>query len=90
MGRKSLFPPPPRRPRDHPFIGEPDLLGQGHGPAFLRLLCEEMIARGAPFVGIDPVVDNHRARQAYRKAGFVGEDVVDTVEGPAVLMLFRR
>jgi aminoglycoside 6'-N-acetyltransferase len=72
-----------------PFIGEPDLLGQGHGPAFLRLLCDEMIARGAPAIGIDPDEDNHRARQAYRKAGFVGENVVETIEGPAALMLYR-
>lgn len=72
-----------------PFIGEPDLLGRGHGSVFLRLLCEEMIAGGAPFIGIDPDEDNHRARQAYRNAGFVGEEVVETAEGPAVLMLFR-
>jgi aminoglycoside 6'-N-acetyltransferase len=71
-----------------PFIGEPDLLGQGHGPAFLRLICQGLIAEGTPAIGIDPDVDNHRARQAYRKAGFVGEEVVETVEGPAVLMLF--
>jgi aminoglycoside 6'-N-acetyltransferase len=71
-----------------PFIGEPDLLGRGHGPAFLRLICEQMRAAGAPAIGIDPDADNHRARQAYRKAGFVGEEVVETVEGPAVLMLY--
>jgi aminoglycoside 6'-N-acetyltransferase len=72
-----------------PFIGEPDLIGQGHGPAFLRIICEGLAAQGAPAIGIDPDVANHRARQAYRKAGFVGEEVVETSEGPAVLMLFR-
>jgi aminoglycoside 6'-N-acetyltransferase len=72
-----------------PFIGESELLGQGHGPAFLRLICDELIRAGTPAIGIDPDVDNHRARQAYRKAGFVGEAVVETVEGPAVLMLFE-
>jgi aminoglycoside 6'-N-acetyltransferase len=72
-----------------PFIGEPDLLGRGHGPAFLRMICDQLVVAGTPAIGIDPDVENHRARSAYRKAGFVGEDVVETAEGPAVLMLFR-
>lgn len=80
--------PPGSRAID-PFIGEPELLGRGHGSAFLRLICEDLIRAGAPAIGIDPDVDNHRARQAYRKAGFVGEEVVETVEGPAVRMLFQ-
>jgi len=36
-----------------------------------------------------PDPDNHQARQAYRKAGFVGEEVVETPEGPAVPMLYK-
>jgi len=72
-----------------PFIGEPELLGRGHGSAVLRLLCKELVAAGAPAIGIDPDPDNHQARQAYRKAGFVGEEVVETPEGPAVPMLYK-
>ena len=46
------------------------------------------MAEGAPTVAIDPDVDNTRARRAYEKAGFSGEGIVETGEGPAVLMIF--
>jgi aminoglycoside 6'-N-acetyltransferase len=71
------------------FIGEPDMIGRGHGSAFLRLLALQLLAAGAPAVVIDPDVDNGRACRAYHKAGFRGERVVETAEGPAVLMLFE-
>lgn len=70
------------------FIGEPDMLGCGHGRAVLRLLAERLMTDGAPMVAIDPDVDNLRARRAYEKAGFRGDLVVETGEGPAILMLF--
>ncbi len=72
------------------FIGEPAMLGQGHGAAYLRLLAEQLLAAGAPLVAIDPDQDNLRARRAYARAGFVGDEIVQTSEGPAVLMVFRR
>jgi aminoglycoside 6'-N-acetyltransferase len=70
------------------FVGEPDMLGRGHGAVFLRLLAERLAADGAPAVAIDPDVENLRARRAYAKAGFSGDTIVETGEGPAVLMLF--
>jgi aminoglycoside 6'-N-acetyltransferase len=70
------------------FIGEPDMLGRGHGSIFLRLLAQQLVAAGAPAVAIDPDVDNARARRAYERAGFRGDTIVETGEGPAVLMLF--
>jgi aminoglycoside 6'-N-acetyltransferase len=71
------------------FIGEPDMLGAGHGSAFLRRLAQRMVAEGAPAVAIDPDEDNLRARRAYAKAGFAGDKIVATGEGPAVPMIFR-
>jgi aminoglycoside 6'-N-acetyltransferase len=71
------------------FIGEPAMLGQGHGRGFLRLLAQMLLAEGAPVVAIDPVLDNRRARHAYVNAGFVEERIVETEAGPSVLMLFR-
>jgi aminoglycoside 6'-N-acetyltransferase len=71
------------------FIGEPAMLGLGHGREYLRLLSEMLLADGAPVVAVDPVLDNYRARHAYAHAGFVEERVVETEAGPAVLMLFR-
>jgi aminoglycoside 6'-N-acetyltransferase len=70
------------------FIGEPDMIGKGHGSNYLKLLAQRLRADGAPVVAIDPAVENLRARRAYAKAGFRGEAIVETAEGPAVLMLF--
>jgi aminoglycoside 6'-N-acetyltransferase len=70
------------------FIGEPDMIGQGHGSRFLNIMAQRLRAEGAPVVAIDPDVENLRARRAYAKAGFRGETVVETGAGPAVLMLF--
>lgn len=71
------------------FVGEPDMIGRGHGSAFLRLLAERLRAEGAPAVAIDPDVDNLRARRAYERAGFRAAGVVETGEGPAMLMIFE-
>ena len=71
------------------FIGEPEMIGRGHGSAYLRLLAARLRDEGAPVVAIDPSADNMRARRAYEKAGFVGERIVDTGEGLAVLMIFE-
>lgn len=70
------------------FIGEPDLVGAGHGARYLRLLAELLMDEGAPLVAIDPDLNNLRAQRAYRSAGFRGDAVVETPAGPAVLMTF--
>jgi aminoglycoside 6'-N-acetyltransferase len=70
------------------FIGEPNMIGKGHGSAFLRLLAEELRHDGAPVVPIDPDIHNLRARRAYEKAGFRGDTEVMTAAGPAVLMIY--
>ena len=70
------------------FVGEPDMIGKGHGSAFLRLLAEQLRAEGATAVAIDPDADNLRARRAYQRAGFRPVGVVETGEGPAILMIF--
>jgi aminoglycoside 6'-N-acetyltransferase len=72
------------------FIGEPDMVGKGHGSAFLRLLAEQLIYEGAPLVAIDPHTHNFRARRAYEQAGFRTEGEVMTGEGPAMLMIYKR
>ncbi len=71
------------------FIGEPAMLGHGHGRRFLRQLAAMVLAEGAGAVAIDPAIDNHRARRAFAQAGFAEEGIVETAAGPAVLMLYR-
>lgn len=70
------------------FIGEPEMVGRGHGAAFLRLLAMGLKAGGAPVVAVDPHCGNYRARRAYEKAGFRGDGVFETSEGSLVVMTF--
>ena len=71
------------------FIGEPEMLGIGHGGRFLRIFARMLIDEGATVVAIDPAAENHHARKAYARAGFVGDEVVDSDSGSAVVMQFR-
>ncbi len=79
---------PPRTRAIDAFIGEPALLGRGHGSTFLRLLAQRLVDEGVPLVAIDPDPGNTRARRAYFNAGFRGESIVQAPDGPAVLMIF--
>jgi aminoglycoside 6'-N-acetyltransferase len=68
------------------FIGEPKLVGQGHGTAFIRLFVESLFKVGAPRVITDPNPRNSRAIRAYAKAGFKEIDRRITISGEAILM----
>jgi aminoglycoside 6'-N-acetyltransferase len=69
------------------YIGEPDMVGRGHGSAFVRAHCDRLFAAGAPVIGTDPHPDNARAIRAYEKAGFqIASAPLDTVWGRAILM----
>ena len=61
--------PPGSRGIDQ-FIGEPDMIGRGHGSALIRAHVDRLFAAGAPAVGTDPDPENARAIRAYEKAGF--------------------
>jgi aminoglycoside 6'-N-acetyltransferase len=78
--------PPGTRGIDQ-FIGEPDMVGCGHGSAFIRMFIDGLIAAGAPCVITDPDPANTRAIRAYEKAGFRKDDLVDTPDGRALLMV---
>jgi aminoglycoside 6'-N-acetyltransferase len=68
------------------FIGEPKLIGQGHGTAFIRLFVESLFKVGAPRVITDPNPRNSLAIRAYAKAGFKEIDRRTTISGEALLM----
>jgi aminoglycoside 6'-N-acetyltransferase len=72
------------------FIGEPHMLGRGHGSVFLRLLATFLIDEGAPAVATDPSVHNVRATRAYARAGFAQIRVVSVKHGAVALMVFRN
>ena len=71
------------------FVGEPGMLGRGHGSRFLRELAQMLIDEGAPAVAIDPDAKNQRARRAFARAGFEGDKIVNAAQGPVVVMVFR-
>lgn len=80
--------------QDQPFgtlgldvtIGDPALLGKGHGSAMVRQFTDQLLAEGAPRVIIDPHPENERAIRAYRKAGFLEIDRRTSPYGDVVLM----
>ena len=61
--------PPGARGIDQ-FIGEPDLIGKGHGPAFIAGRLQTLFDEGVPVIATDPHPENARAIAAYEKAGF--------------------
>jgi aminoglycoside 6'-N-acetyltransferase len=78
--------PPGTRGIDQ-FIGEPEMIGRGHGSHFIRRFVDELLLSGTPRVVTDPDPDNRRAVRAYEKAGFERDRMVDTPDGPALLMV---
>src|SRR4051812_18690542 len=69
------------------FIGEGDMIGRGNGSAFIRQFVDERLAQGLPRIVTDPDPKNLRAVRAYEKAGFVRDRMVETPDGPALLMV---
>jgi aminoglycoside 6'-N-acetyltransferase len=69
------------------FIGEVDMIERGYGSALIRSFVDHRIAHGAPRMVTDPDPGNLRAIDAYQRAGFVRERMVDTPDGPALLMV---
>jgi aminoglycoside 6'-N-acetyltransferase len=69
------------------FIGEPMMIGRGHGSALLRCFADDRLRKGAPRMVTDPDPANGRAIRAYQKAGFEKDRMVETPDGRALLMV---
>jgi aminoglycoside 6'-N-acetyltransferase len=69
------------------FIGEPAMIERGHGSGFIRAFTDQQLKAGLPRMLTDPDPDNLRALRAYAKAGFEKVGMVDTPDGPALLMV---
>jgi len=69
------------------FIGDAGMLNRGHGSAFIREFADRLLASGTPRLVTDPDPANGRAVRAYQKAGFCGDRIVETPDGPALLMV---
>ncbi len=69
------------------FIGESEMLGRGHGSAFIGDFADRLLQGGTPRVVTDPDPNNRRAVRAYEKAGFQRDRLVDAPDGRALLMV---
>jgi aminoglycoside 6'-N-acetyltransferase len=82
--------PPGSRGIDQ-FIGELDMIGHGHGPAFISEHLIRLFSNGVPVVATDPHPENARAVAAYKKAGFkVFGPVQQTPWGPILPMKIKK
>jgi aminoglycoside 6'-N-acetyltransferase len=82
------FGPQPRGTRGiDQFIGEPDMIGRGHGSALIRSFVKDLLQGGTRRVITDPNPTNARAIRAYEKAGLQRDRLVETPDGPALLMV---
>ncbi len=52
------------------YIGDPDMIGVGHGSAFIGARMQVLFDEGAPVIATDPHPDNERAIAVYKKLGF--------------------
>lgn len=68
------------------FIGEPELVGIGHGSRLIAAFAEGLFHEGAPRIIVDPDPANDRAIRAYEKAGFRPFGLRTTRCGDALMM----
>lgn len=52
------------------FIGDPEMIGMGHGSRFIALRVQTLFDEGVPVIVTDPHPENLRAIAAYKKVGF--------------------
>jgi len=52
------------------YIGDPRMIGVGHGNAFIGSRIDVLFDSGAPVIATDPHPDNERAIAVYKKLGF--------------------
>ncbi|WP_299737535.1 GNAT family N-acetyltransferase [uncultured Roseobacter sp.] len=52
------------------YIGDPEMVGVGHGSAFIGMRMQTLFDNGAPVIATDPHPENERAIAVYKKLGF--------------------
>jgi aminoglycoside 6'-N-acetyltransferase-1b len=73
------------------FLANANQLGQGLGSSMVRAFVEELFKDPkVTTVQTDPSPENERAIRCYRRAGFATIRIVDTPDGPALLMRTDR
>lgn len=52
------------------YIGDPKMIGVGHGTAFIGARMKVLFGEGAPVIATNPHPENERAIAVYKKLGF--------------------
>ncbi|PDV88870.1 GNAT family N-acetyltransferase [Rhizobium sp. H4] len=73
------------------YIGDPEMIGVGHGSAFIGARMRALFDAGVPVIATDPHPANERAIAVYRKLGFEPSgSPQETLWGLILPMLARR
>lgn len=73
------------------YIGDPDMIGLGHGSAFIGTRMRGLFDAGVPVIATDPHPANERAIAVYKKLGFEPSGPPQETQWGLILpMLARR
>ena len=72
------------------YIGDPKMIGIGHGTAFIGDRMRVIFDSGAPVIATDPHPDNERAIAAYKKLGFETSGQPQETQWGRVLPMLAR
>ncbi|MFS4439084.1 GNAT family N-acetyltransferase [Paracoccaceae bacterium GXU_MW_L88] len=72
------------------FIGDPEMIGRGHGTAMIGQRVQQLFDEGAPVVAVDPHPENARAIAVYRKLGFAVFGPAQETEWGLILPMKRE
>ena len=69
------------------FIGEPDMIDRGHGSAFIRTFIDRLLATVRHASSPIPIRPTPARYAPMRRRDFESQHLVDTPDGPALLMV---
>lgn len=67
------------------YIGDPTMIGKGHGTAFIGARIQALFDQGAPVIATDPHPNNERAIAVYKKLGFRTSGPIQETEWGLIL-----
>ncbi len=72
------------------YIGDPEMVGIGHGSAFIGARMQVLFADAAPVIATDPHPDNARAIAVYKKLGFAPSGPPQKTQWGLILPMLAR
>lgn len=72
------------------YIGDPEMIGVGHGTAFIGARMRVLFDSGVPVIATDPHPDNERAIAVYKKLGFEPSGPPQETQWGRILSMLAR